>query len=412
MERYLKGSNWCYYKSNSNTLTLLQSYRPNLDFHLENPELLRKIAYQTKSGTLIRIKILSWLEEGIDLSMDIVGENGRDIFFSETRRIKEKGIEAIAQTIIDWLKVYKKTIPYDGRVLEVWGRKFSIDIGESFGVFKDDELRAIRPVEKKNHPLLHRIIEWKTEELGGGKIVETSPFRSQAEMIKPSIGKLFQPGDWVLLKKRSRNNLVDKKKEEIDKAKIGEEKSKAAKIENIEKSFYPISKEKRKRPSILGSLSLGLTQGYGIDKTSGLNEIKSVSGWQLGFYGKGELLVTKHYQASLEWEQNYGLYSRGGGQTKFDEIGLMRNVFKLKIGRRFLFQNFLSTHTLQMDLFLGHIWQDYDLDFSAEDGHGHHEIRGMVFGLRGEIPFHKDWRGFIGWSFRPFGAYTEDTDIF
>ena len=74
-------------------------------------------------------------------------------------------MDLIANTIQNWLTVFEKTIPYDGRVIGVLGDQFTIDIGKASKVFVGNEVRVIRPVDKKKHPLLNEVVEWQSEEL-------------------------------------------------------------------------------------------------------------------------------------------------------------------------------------------------------------------------------------------------------
>ena len=209
IEVYLQESDWCYYRSNSNILTMLQNYRQNLASHLENPEILREIAAKTRSGSLIRIT-MSTVFGGVDLSMKIIGDNGEDIFFSEKSQIKGVKVDTIPQVLMNWLNLYSKTIPYNGRIIRISGREFIIDIGNASKVFTGDQLKIERPVEKRQHPLLNEVVGWRTETLGEGKIINVSRFQAQVEATRHSPQRPFRIGDWVVLEREG-----DKKEEKL-----------------------------------------------------------------------------------------------------------------------------------------------------------------------------------------------------
>ena len=200
VEVYLEESEWCYYRSNAEALDMLQSYRQNLALHLKNPEVLGKIATKTRSGSLI-LTTMSVAFSGIELSVKVVGDNGKDILFSESKLIKRGEADIIPSLIIDWLSVYGRSIPYDGRVLRVSGKEFTIDLGSTSKLFQGSELTIERPVEKRHHPLLNEIVGWRTEKLGRGRVANTSRFQAQVEAIEYSIQRPFRAGDWVVLEK-------------------------------------------------------------------------------------------------------------------------------------------------------------------------------------------------------------------
>ena len=69
------------------------------------------MSQKTNSGSLIRVKLNS-IKNGIELSMSVVGKNGRDIYIQEQNNIpKRKCLTLIAQMIQNWLEEYQQTIP-------------------------------------------------------------------------------------------------------------------------------------------------------------------------------------------------------------------------------------------------------------------------------------------------------------
>ena len=75
LENHLKESRWCYYKSNSQILGILQNYREDLKNHLNNPEVIRTVANKVRSGTIIKTN-LEHNSKGTIIDLQILGQNG------------------------------------------------------------------------------------------------------------------------------------------------------------------------------------------------------------------------------------------------------------------------------------------------------------------------------------------------
>ena len=86
IEKYLKDSEWCYYKSNSEILNILGRYKRNFNEHLENVEVLKLISQKTHSGSLIKVEIKGDVR-GIEVGLKIIGDSGEDLYFKENKLI-------------------------------------------------------------------------------------------------------------------------------------------------------------------------------------------------------------------------------------------------------------------------------------------------------------------------------------
>ena len=382
IEIYLKRNDWCDYQSNSSVLTILQNYQPNLDRHLEKAEVLRKIADKTRSGSLIHIKMHTMIDS-VDLSMKVIGDNGQDIFFSEKMRLRNNDIDLISQTVISWLNIYEKTIPYDGRVIGVLDKQFTIDLGAASKIFVGNNLRVIRPMRKNNHPLLNEIVGWETEMLGKGKVLNVSESQSLAEITEYSIGQHPRSGDWVI-----REGTLNKEVQKV--------------TEDSEPERHELGQ--------IGTLSIGTKIGGGSDATSVSGLARKIMGLIFGFHFKGELWATRNYWLSLELERNIGSYLNNTKGAVLNSVGLIQDIFKFKLGYKYLPLGFFWGP--QIDLYLGYGIYSYDLEISKKEGFGHHRTKGLLLGLRGNFPFHKLFRGFMKLDFLPFPNYEEETNIF
>ena len=152
IENYLKESDWCYYKYNSEILNILGSYKNNLSSHLRNKNVLKLVAEKTKAGSLIKIR-LTKKNKGVRLRLIIYGPNGVDIYFDETTDIEKIDIGEITGTIKNWLNIFSKEIPYDGKIVGILGDQFTVDMGHEMGFISGTIVKIIRPLKKKKHPL-------------------------------------------------------------------------------------------------------------------------------------------------------------------------------------------------------------------------------------------------------------------
>jgi hypothetical protein len=138
LEEHLKDIKWCDYKSSASLLSIFSKYRDKLSDHLQDPAVIRTVAERIKAGTIIRIQI-KYLVNNVELEMDILGENGEDIYFQEKLTIEDGNADNVVLALKKWLSVYEVNIPYHGKVLGVLGDQitFSIPKHEKYGIGQD-----------------------------------------------------------------------------------------------------------------------------------------------------------------------------------------------------------------------------------------------------------------------------------
>lgn len=382
VEEYLKNGEWCYYKTNSGILNILQSYQPNLDRHLTNPEVLKTVSQKTQAGTLIYVQMNN-VAGGVDLAITIFGDNGKDVYFKEKVRINEYDINLISQTIINWLNVYEKTIPYDGRIIGVLGNTFTIDIGRASKVFVGNNLTVRRPVNKKKHPLLKEVVEWESEELGRGQITNVSEFQSSGAMKEYSTRKKLQPGDWVIMEQKLAQDVKNK-------------------VQYPELKGYEFGQ--------LGTVTIGGKLGSGSDTTNISSTNRKIGGLLYGIWLNIEAWATRNIWVGGNLQRNLGSYSSETGNTSIDDVSYSQSETKFKIGYKFLPLGFF--YGPQIDTYIGYGSYSFDLDTSAADGFGQHSISGILMGVRGSIPLHRLFRGFLKMDFLISPSYEEEVAVY
>ena len=127
IEYYLKEKAWCNYSSNADLFEIFSKYRQSLKFHLEDPNVLRTVADRMKVGTMIRIDIKYEVNQAA-VTMDVIGENGKDVYFSETTILAEVNAPTVVNTIKNWLEIYESSIPYHGKVVGVLGDQITFTV--------------------------------------------------------------------------------------------------------------------------------------------------------------------------------------------------------------------------------------------------------------------------------------------
>ena len=380
VERYLKDSSWCYYTSNSEILNILSNYKKNINSVLENKKVLKIIADKTKTGSLIRVEIVNEVK-GVNLEISIIGRNGEDLYFKERTRLNTDKPKVLSQTIKNWLNLYEKQIPYDGLVTGVLGNQFSINVGTNRSIFEGNKLTIIRPLQKRQHPLLNEIIDWDTVKLGSGKVIHSTESISQGNILEYSSNKKLRIGDWVLLEK-------DKNK-------------------YIENTNY--KKNNKYEFGKLGEISLNLNFGKG-SATADNPTTKKLGGTILGISLDTTLWLTRKYWGSIEVTRTTGSLAQEEGTLSLTSNSMSNSFFAAKAGYKYLPMGFF--YGPQLDAFAGIGSYTYALDTSASDGFTEVAFKGLLLGARGTIPIQKVVRAYVELSFIFNPSYDEAGTVY
>lgn len=384
VERYLKESTWCYYRSNSEIMNILGNYKKSLSEHLENKDVLRVLAEKLKAGSLIRIRVGS-LSKGANVGIEIVGDNGGDIYFKEETSLKNEDASLIAQTVKNWLEIYEKSIPYDARVLGVLGDQFTIDIGSTFGSRVGSDVSVYRMKNKKRHPLLKEVVDWEKEKIGKGKIFHSTEFQSQAKMTEYEGPKRLNSEDWVRLEKGAQS--------------LGKE----------EEMKYPeVSENEFGKLGTLGFF-LATSDTSNSILINGTNS-KSMGGYLLGVGVDFELWITRSYFVSAEMQKKFGTIKKETGEFASDSSSTDTGMYKIKGGYRYLPLGFF--YGPRIDGFLGYGKYSYNPTTSTADRLVPVSYSGLLLGTRGDMPIYKDFRLFLEIDFIFDPTYSEDVIAF
>ena len=385
VEKYLKNSDWCFYKHNSVILDILSNYKKNLDSYLDNKEVLKLISEKTKSGSLIKIDIVN-AQKGVEVEIKILGGNGEDLLFRDKTSLNTEDPFVIAQTVNNWLDIYEKEIPYDGKVLGVLGNQFTADIGKGYGIYNNFRVKVVRPTKKKKHPLLKEIVDFEIKNIGEGKIIHVTESQSQGKMSQYEGKSRLEVGDWVIIEKGMKG-----------------EKPGDTEVKFDETKGYEFGK--------LGKVGFFFNLGTGEASNSINNSnLKKMGGTVFGVDVKTELWATRKYWGGLDLSRGFSTYKKEEGTLSIDSNSITISKTKFKVAYKYLPLGFF--YGPQIDVFAGYASYTYGLDNQASDGFGEVSFSGIMLGTRGNVPLVNAIRLYLGIDFLIGSGYEEQTTIY
>lgn len=381
VEEKLKQSNWCTYVSNSGMINVFSKYRDNLAQFLKTKEVLATVSEKLKVGSIIRVGIINEVK-GVEIQMEIYGENGEDIFFSEKALLMKDDIDLISASAFNWLDMYSKMIPYDAKVNGILGEQLTLDVGKGYPIHEGQKFLVKRLTSKKKHPLLKKIVDWETEVLAEGKIFSISDNQALGMVKNYKQEKKISAGDWVRLEEMKEEVVPDKKMDDTTDQTLG----------------------------TLGVLSVSLLgSGLSVDSTtpSGSN---SMYGRLYGINARAEGWITRQYFAAFEILKSIGTIKKKSGTPEKDSVGVNTGSYKISGGYRYLPIGFF--YGPQIDLYGGLGYHSYDLDYSVNDGYGKSNFKGILVGTNVNLPINREFRFTAGAEFMPFPSFKDEENNF
>jgi hypothetical protein len=376
VESYIKDSSWCTYKSNSELINILGQYSKNLESHLSNKDVLKVVADKTKAGTLIKISFQG-NNSGTDLTLEIIGENGEDRYFKETVQLKNGDVTLISQAVRNWLDVYEKTIPYDGRIKGVLGDQFTIDIGKHSHLYNGSEIIIERQTGKRQHPLLKEIIDFQSEKIATAKVFELTDNQAQAKVIQYENNKKLKLEDWVKI-------TAGEQRKAVEKITYGD----------TEKTEF----------GKLGTVGIFLNVGTGNVYQSGTTN-RSMAGLLYGADVDGELWATRAYWLGVDYGKKYGSYSKDQGTFTAESNSANNGHLRVKLGYKYLPMGFF--YGPQIEGYIGYANYLYGLETQVADKFTEVNFSGVLMGVRGSLPLFETIRLYMLFDFLLTSSYAE-----
>lgn len=382
VENDLKKSNWCTYVSNSSLISIFSRYRENLPQHLKTKAVLATVAEKLKVGSLILVNIKNEVN-GVDLEMNVYGENGEDIYFSEKAILNKDDVDTISNNVQNWLDVYAKTIPYDAKINGILGEQITMDVGKGYPIQPGQKFHVKRLVAKKKHPLLKKIVDWDTEVLAEGSVFNVSDNQALGMVKVYKTDKKLQSGDWV--------RLEEFKQDVINDPTLGD-------------------KKEDETPGTLGILSVAMFGSSSSVDTNTPTGSNRMSGNLFGIDFRAEGWITRQYFAAIEVERSLGSLSKKSGNPQKSKINSTNGAFKLSGGYKYLPIGFF--YGPQIDIYGGYMNRTFDLDLSQTDGFGKNTFSGVLFGVAANIPINREYRFYTRGEFLPFPNFSDDDNTF
>lgn len=382
VEEYLRETDWCDYESNAQMLGVFSRYRDKLDSYLQDPKVLSTVSKNLQVGTLIRIDLKSEVDK-IQLKLDVIGENGSDIYLSEKTVLDKPDVTITFNTIKNWLEIYEAAIPYDGRVNGILGDQVTFTVNNKENFIIGQEFLVKRLIRKKEHPLLQKIVAWESEKLAEGKIYNISD-KQGLGIIKRYFGKSkLKKGDWIKLEKVAISKVIDDKK-------------------YPEMKNYEFGK--------LGEFDLTFDVSSSSVSTSSSSGNIKMDGYLFGISTDVEAWITRNYFAIGEFSKKLGVLEKSDGSPSLDKVNINSGHFKIGGGYKYLPMGFF--YGPQVNLYGGYVSYSYNLEKSQSDGFGQTALSGFFIGIGGSLPLDRGIRLFAKGEIIPFTTFTDENNLF
>lgn len=382
VEDYLKNTNWCEYQSTAALLSIFSKYRERLADHLNDPKVLRTVIDKLKIGSLFRVNMKFQVNQ-VELSLDILGENGIDLYFKEKIIIDDPNVENVSQEVIKWLEIFEESIPYDGQVIGVLGDQLTFKIAGNKKRGIGQKFTIKRYKNKTRHKLLNTVVEWSFDELAVGKIFNKDAKQALGIIKVYNSTRKVRPGDWIQLEPMTTAKILDDKLFE----------------KNKEKAFGRLGHVNV--GAIIGSTSLGTSPKTGSVKVSGIT---------YGFSADAEAWITRNYFATVQFSRSIGTLSKKSGSADLKSPSYSGGVIKVTGGYKYLPLGFF--YGPQVNFYGGYSHYSYDLERSDVDGFGSNSVSGIILGIGGSLPLQKGARIYAKGEVMPFSTFTDDDDLF
>lgn len=363
LDKELKVSNWCSYRSNSGVLTIFSGYRDRVHEYIDKPEVLKIVSQKLNVGSIIRVALESRVG-GVAVRMLVYVNDGEDISFDEQIFVQDEKIEIIAQQLKTWFAQYAQSLPYDGLISGVLGEQVTVDIARTSGIKVNQDFVVKRFVRIKKHPLLNKIVEWEAQNVAKGKIFNVGDGQIVGVLKIFYTDGAVKSGDWVSIQTQQYALDESLTKDDIKKNEFGK----------------------------LGVAGIMLQTGN-TTLTSVHSSNSKFEGLTTGVNFFSDIYVTRNYFGRVVLERTFGDVDKSSGSTTTDNLSLTSSVFKILGGYKILPLGFF--YGPQIDVYGGYGNYLYNTEYSQADYTGEGSFGGFLVGTKVEMPITKGIRGFL-----------------
>ncbi len=381
LESYFKDNSWCQYQTNSDLLGVFSRYRENLPQHLKSPEVLKTVAERLKVGSIVRVNLVKEINS-LEVQLDVIGSNGEDVLFSERSVLTNDDLTVAAQTVRNWLEIFARILPYDGRITGILGDQITLDVGKGYPMKMGQGFTVKRLKGVKKHPLLKKIVEWEARTLASGKIFNISDDQALGVVKVYKSDHKLQPGDWVRLEPLKEDKTLDELR-------------------------YPVDQKDSFGKLGIASLYFTATQST---IGSSMGGSRRLGGNTFGFHGRAEGWVTRNWFGLFEFARALGTLKKVSGDVQEKQSDYQRGIFKFGGGYKYLPLGFF--YGPQVDIYGGYASHSYKPEFSDADGMGEFGFSGIFAGVGTNFPVGRQYRGVLRAEFIPFPDFQDDDSVY
>jgi hypothetical protein len=192
----------CNFRESGEIKKILDSFGDKKEY-LYNAQVLSTIAKKMSVGSIIRITLQA-IPLGTKIGMEVVAENGVDVYYSRSKTISNKNKEFIIQILKSWLHLYTEAIPYHGLITKITqGEKVLVDFGGKNVTRAKTDFKIVKPLHLSiyNYNGVSHLV-WKKEEIASGEFEEIQRDYSVGNILKVNRSEhKVAVGDWVMADK-------------------------------------------------------------------------------------------------------------------------------------------------------------------------------------------------------------------
>lgn len=196
IEKFIESKRLCELYQQSDLIELLSGHEENLSTYLENSEILKLIAQKTKTGSILKTKLIHSNENAI-LELRIYAEDGINLLFHRQQTYQFKNQQLAIETFKNWLIEYGKYLPYHSRIIEKNQDSFLIEKSHFFKPDENYEVFIFRPNKELRGGLYHfdKMIIGKAN-------IEIQANRSGLGKLQSYLSDFkIKAGDWISIEK-------------------------------------------------------------------------------------------------------------------------------------------------------------------------------------------------------------------
>jgi hypothetical protein len=316
----------------------------------------------------------------------------QEFSIEDTSNGKSLIVDSLNSTLKQSLKKLINKIPFQGNVTGRDGDSVTINLGTISGMKKGDVLTIGTLDEVKLHPLLKKIVEWKSSPTGRVEIEQAEESLSFCKILEEEPGREISRAQKIF---------------HIQKPPISEQTEKVS--ETPEKSVTSSSPEAPQ----LGNLTLSLFPAFydrQYSNTSGNSN--TGGGLAFGAAASGEVLLTRNWFAGLDFNFSFLNFSQNAIATGTKSPatlagGVSETVFSYKLNAGYLYLLSGDYSGPKGWLKGGFKSDSYNMPITDGEFTGPIAFNSLFIGAGADLPLRNNWGVIANLTFRLSTSVTQ-----